>query len=70
MTFLCAHWSFMWFYDDILNKAIRHIAGTSIKNIPIPRGVIKGRKPRIGRMGQHIKNAGLLRRVEHLRKKT
>lgn len=42
--FLCAHWSFMWFYDDILIKAMRHGAGMVIKNIPTPRGVVKGRK--------------------------
>lgn len=30
----------MWFYDDILIKAISHSVGTVIKNIPIPTGVI------------------------------
>lgn len=40
MTFLCAHWSFMWFYDDILIKAISHRVGTVIKNIPTPSGVV------------------------------
>lgn len=40
MSFLCAHWSFMWFYDDILIKAISHSVGTVIKNIPTHRGFI------------------------------
>lgn len=39
-SFLCAHWSFMWFYDDILIKAICHGVGTVIKNIPTHRGFI------------------------------
>lgn len=33
MPFLCAHWSFMWVYDDILIKVISHSVGTVIKNI-------------------------------------
>lgn len=31
MTILCVHWSFMWFYDDILIKAISHSVGNVIK---------------------------------------
>lgn len=30
----------MWFYDDILIKAISHDVGTVIKNIPTHRGFI------------------------------
>lgn len=33
MPFLCAHLSFMWFYDDILIKVISLGVGTVIKNI-------------------------------------
>ncbi len=63
MTFLCAHWSFMWFYDDILIKAISHSVGTVIKNIPTPSGVItallqhtkKGRRKQ-GRKKDKMKN--------------
>lgn len=31
MTILCVHWSFMWFYDDILIQAISHSVGNVIK---------------------------------------
>ena len=40
MTFLWPHWSFMWFYDDILIKAISHSVGTVIKNTPTLGGVV------------------------------
>lgn len=39
-VFLCADWSFMSLYDDILIKVISHNVGTVIRHKPTPSGVI------------------------------
>lgn len=49
----------MWFYDDALIRAMRHTAGTVIKNIPAPRAVIQGRRGNTGRTDQPRKSVGL-----------
>lgn len=49
----------MWFYDDILIRALRHAAGTVIKNIPTPRGVVQGRRKNTGRTDQQSQSVGL-----------